>query len=254
MNTVEEILMALRKRLMVNQVNMSLAGRKAALVVVDEVNGFCKPGCGNLAPPMRDPMIESMISESRELAIQFGYAELGILILQECHEPGVLEPPYPAHCECGSGEEDLVPEIADLQSRFPHQTIVFKKRCINGVIGTMRRTSNEHFDQLIAGNEIFACIDINQVEILVVVGICTDVCVLQFVQTMLSARNAGFMPTLKEVVVYEPGCATYDLSLETVQKNGFPEHMVHDQAIAHHMGLYLMQMSGAMISSKITFN
>lgn len=46
-----------------------------------------------------------------------------------------------------------------------------------------------------------------------VVGICTDVCVLDFVCSILSARNIGKVPPLEDVVVYSHGCATYDLPI-----------------------------------------
>lgn len=61
-----------------------------------------------------------------------------------------------------------------------------------------------------------------------VVGICTDICVLDFVVTILSARNHGLIPHLEEVVVYSQGCATYDLPV-TVAKNirgAFPHPQV----------------------------
>ena len=57
---------------------------------------------------------------------------------------------------------------------------------------------------------------------LVVAGICTDICVLDFVVTMLSARNVDLMPTLKDVVVLEPATATYDLPGEFVAELGLP--------------------------------
>lgn len=46
---------------------------------------------------------------------------------------------------------------------------------------------------------------------MLVVGICTDICVLDFVCSTLSARNRGFLSPLEDVVVYSRGCATYDL-------------------------------------------
>jgi len=46
---------------------------------------------------------------------------------------------------------------------------------------------------------------------LLVVGICTDICVMDFVLTALSARNHGVLSPLREIVVLGPACATYDL-------------------------------------------
>lgn len=46
---------------------------------------------------------------------------------------------------------------------------------------------------------------------ILVLGICTDICVLDFVATTLSARNRGWLSPLEDVFVYSKGCATYDL-------------------------------------------
>lgn len=52
---------------------------------------------------------------------------------------------------------------------------------------------------------------------LLVVGICTDICVLDFVSSALSARNRGFLSPLEDVVVYSRACATYDLPLHIAE-------------------------------------
>ena len=38
------------------------------LVVVDEVNGFCTPGAGNMAPPQPDAQIAAMVERTDRLA------------------------------------------------------------------------------------------------------------------------------------------------------------------------------------------
>lgn len=50
-----------------------------------------------------------------------------------------------------------------------------------------------------------------------VVGICTDICVLDFVSSALSARNRGILTHLKDVIVYSGACATYDLPLHVAE-------------------------------------
>lgn len=52
---------------------------------------------------------------------------------------------------------------------------------------------------------------------MLVVGICTDICVLDFVSSALSARNRGFLAPLEEVIVYSRGCATFDIPLEVAK-------------------------------------
>jgi nicotinamidase-related amidase len=49
---------------------------------------------------------------------------------------------------------------------------------------------------------------------ILVLGICTDICVLDFASSALAARNIGRVPPLQDVVVYSEGCATYNLPVE----------------------------------------
>ena len=85
----------------------------------------------------------------------------------------------------------------------------------------------------------------------VVTGICTDVCVMDFVLTMLSARNHGMMPTLEDVVVMEPATATYHLPREVVRSLGLPETAAHPKPATHHMGLYFMASRGAVLATRM---
>lgn len=52
---------------------------------------------------------------------------------------------------------------------------------------------------------------------IVVVGICTDICVLDFVCSTMSAKNRGFLRPLEEVVVYSAACATFDIPLHVAR-------------------------------------
>lgn len=47
-----------------------------------------------------------------------------------------------------------------------------------------------------------------------VVGVCTDICVVDFVCSTLSARNRGVLTPLKDDVVYSRACATFDVPLQ----------------------------------------
>jgi len=68
---------------------------------------------------------------------------------------------------------------------------------------------------------------------------------MDFVLTLLSARNHGLMPGLADIAVFEPGCATYDLPLEVARTLGLPDTAAHPKDIAHHAGLYFMASRGA---------
>lgn len=45
--------------------------RASGLVIVDEVNGFCAVGGGNLAPPAPDAQVSKMVAETDRLARRF---------------------------------------------------------------------------------------------------------------------------------------------------------------------------------------
>ncbi len=214
---------------------------RIGLVIVDEVNGFATVGMGPLAPPEPNDQVDRMIAETVSLARSFAARDRPIAAFLDSHEPGKPEPPYPPHCEIGTGQEDLVPALEWLRD-CPQATLI-RKDCINGFVGSIDAASGR--------NRIVDWVNGNALEAVLTVGICTDVCVMDFVLTMLSARNHGLMPTLADIVVYEPGCATYDLPREVALSLGLPETASHPQALTHHLGLYFMASRGALLASEI---
>jgi nicotinamidase-related amidase len=236
-----KILLSIEQALPVHPQPYNLNQQRPGLIIVDEVNGFCTVGYGALAPLEPNEQIRTMVSASHQLAQKFTEQNLPILLFLDTHEPSKPEPPYPPHCEKGSGEENLVPELEWLRD-YPGATLVTKD-CINGFIGAI--------DLETGNNTVLQWLEENQIEVLIVVGICTDICVMDFVVTILSVRNHGMTKMLKEVVVYADGCATYDLSAEKVAELGLPQTAIHPQQIAHHVGLYTMAERGAFIASDI---
>ncbi|MDP6308557.1 MAG: isochorismatase family protein, partial [SAR324 cluster bacterium] len=111
-------------------------GQGFGLIIVDEVNGFATVGAGNLAPQTPNEQVSVMVSETDRLARAFTKKEMPVLAFLDTHDPGKPEPPYPPHCERGTGEEDLVPELKWLEND-PHATLV-RKDCINGFIGAFQ--------------------------------------------------------------------------------------------------------------------
>lgn len=211
------------------------AAKPSGLVIVDEVNGFATVGAGNLAPTAPDTQVERMVGETDRLARRFEDQGWPILAFLDTHEPGVPEPPYPPHCERGSGEENLVPQLEWLE-QARHATLI-RKDCINNFIGSI--------DLATGRNRAVDWVNGHGLQAVLVVGICTDICVMEFVMTMLSARNHGLMPSLEDVAVYAPACATYDLPRATAEELGLPETAAHPQMLTHHLGLYFMASRGA---------
>ena len=181
----------------------SATDRRAGLVIVDEVNGFATVGAGALAPTEPDEFITNMVEETVILARYFTAQGWPILAFQDTHIPGKPEPPYPPHCEAGTGEEELVPELKWLEQDA--NTTLVRKDCINGFIGAMRSDGS---------NAVADWVTENGITDLLVVGICTDICVMDFVLTSLSARNHDMMPGLKDIYVYDEGCSTSRVMLQ----------------------------------------
>lgn len=237
----ESLLKAVRQELPIARAPFDSTSLRCGLVVVDEVNGFATVGAGALAPPAPDRRIERMVAETAHLARLFAKRDAPILAFLDTHEPGRPEPPYPPHCERGTGEEDLVPDLAWL-AECPQATLI-RKDCINDFIGAI--------DLETGANRFVEWVNGHRLEGLVTVGICTDICVMEFVMSALSARNHGMMPTLKDVVVYDAGCSTYDLPREKALSLGLPETAAHPQALTHYLGLYFMASRGAKLASEV---
>ena len=216
------------------------AARPTGLVVVDEVNGFATVGAGNLAPPTPNAQVSRMVEETVAVGRRFQAERWPILAFLDTHQPGKPEPPYPPHCEAGTGEELLVPALEWLESEAA-ATLV-RKDCINGFVGAIGADGR---------NRLVDWVNENRLEAVLVVGICTDICVMDFVLTLLSARNHGMMPTMVDIVVYEPGCSTYDLPRAAAEQIGLPSTSAHPQDLTHHLGLYFMASRGAMLADRL---
>ena len=216
------------------------AAQATGLIIVDEVNGFATVGAGNLAPPLPNAQVDAMVAETDRLARRFTAEGRPILAFLDTHEPGVPEPPYPPHCERGTGEENLVPALAWLDGDA--NTTQIRKDCINGFIGAIRPDGS---------NALVDWVNRRKLAALLVVGICTDICVMDLVLTLLSARNHGLMPSLADIAVLAPACATYDLPRGTAEGLGLPATAAHPQMPTHHLGLYFMASRGAVLADRV---
>jgi nicotinamidase-related amidase len=210
------------------------------LVIVDEINGFATVGAGALAPTTPDEQVSTMVAETNRLAATFSRNGMPILAFLDTHIPGKPEFPYPPHCEEGTGEENLVPELKWLE-QDPCTTLI-RKDCINGFIGSTQTNGTNAFVDWVRANNISD---------LLVVGICTDICVMDFVLTSLSARNHDMMPGLREIYVYEKGCSTFDLPRDTAEDIGLGAEAAHPKEVTHYMGLYFMAGRGARLVDSI---
>lgn len=231
-----EFLQELQRRMPVTMVSVDLRGKRVGVVITDEVDGFCTVGPGHLQPKDFDPRIASMIrATDSAVGLILGRNDSAV-VLQVCdrHDADNIERPWPPHCLRGSGEENPVRQLAWLASH-PRCTRIYKD-CVNAFIGGIRADGFHDIYRWLTGDRI---------EVLVVVGICTDICVKNFVETMLAVRQHRYpdtggkmVPTLQEVVVFEPACTTYDAP-------------GHEREIEHHTALHMMQTQGALIANEL---
>lgn len=221
------------------------------LVIIDVVKGFTT--LGNLADP--DSM-NSMVNEIDDLAVRLMRAlggRLHITMFRDRHDPDIPEPPYPPHCCWDTTEWEFDDRIAWLSS-LESVTKVIDKNCINGFVGSFDVSSDDQGNYDIPyRNRFIQHILGRKPKAVIVVGDCTDICVSDFVVSLLSAKNHGLLTAISsryqkeiyvekitdlDICVYEPGCATYDAP-------------GHPGKIAQHIGLWTMASRGAMILSEI---
>ncbi|WOG97419.1 hypothetical protein DCAR_0416759 [Daucus carota subsp. sativus] len=231
----------LKNEIPVETQSLSLTGDvKTGLVLVDLVNGFCTVGSGPLAPSAPDAQISEMVDESVRLSRFFCQKNWPVFAFLDSHHPDKPEPPYPPHCIVGTEDSELVSALQWLENE-PNVTLR-RKDCIDGFLGS--------FDK--DGSNVFVnWVKTNQIKVVLVVGICTDICVLDFVCSTLSARNRGLLPPLEDVIVYSRGCSTYDLPVNISRniKGALP----HPQELMHHIGLYMAKGRGANVVSEVSF-
>lgn len=92
MSGVQSVLEGLERELPVRLVRYRLP-EEAGLVIVDEVNGFCTVGAGNLAPTAPDDQIARMVERTDALARAFRAKKRPVLAFLDTHEPDKPEPP-----------------------------------------------------------------------------------------------------------------------------------------------------------------
>ncbi|KAH1082587.1 hypothetical protein J1N35_022348 [Gossypium stocksii] len=231
----------LKKELPVEEGSLVLSKDvKTGLVLVDVVNGFCSVGAGNLAPVKPDKQISYMVKESARLAKLFCGEKWPVFAFLDSHHPDIPEPPYPPHCIAGTDEARLVPDLQWLENEA--NATLKCKDCIDGFLGSVEKDGSNVFVDWVKKNQIKA---------ILVVGVCTDICVLDFVCSTLSARNRRMLTPLEDVIVYSGACATFDLPVHVAKDINCA--LAHPQDLMHHIGLYMAKGRGARIVSEVSF-
>ncbi|XP_034219040.1 nicotinamidase 1-like [Prunus dulcis] len=236
---VQQIIELIEEELPVLQMSLVLTGDvKAGLVLVDIVNGFCTVSAGNLAPRQHDKQISEMVDESVRLARAFCDRKWPVFASLDSHHLDIHEPPHPPHRIARTDEAKLVPALQWLENET--NVTLKRKDCIDGFLGSIEKDGSNVFINWVQSNQIKA---------ILFVGICTDICVLDFVCTTLFARNRGFLVPLEDVIVYSQGCATFDIPANT-----YKDVVAHPQEFCHYIGLYIAEGRGAKVVSEVAFD
>ncbi|KAA8530753.1 hypothetical protein F0562_005479 [Nyssa sinensis] len=239
---VSQTLHLLNNELSGEQKSLVLSGDvMTGLVLVDIVNGFRTVGAGNLAQECPINKFLELIDETVRLAKVFCEKKWPVFAFLDSHHPDIPEHPYPPHCIAGTNESKLVPSLQWLENE-PNATIRCKA-CIDGFLGSIEKDGS---------NDFVEWVKTNQIKVILVVGICPDICVLDFVCSALSARNYGFLIPLEDVIVYSRGCATFDLPVHVART--IKGATAHPQELMHHIGLYMARGRGAKVVSEVSFD
>ncbi|PNY17178.1 putative isochorismatase family protein pncA [Trifolium pratense] len=181
-----------------------------------------------------------MINESTRLAKLFCEKKLPVMAFLDSHQPNKPEDPYPPHCIAGTHESNLVSELNWLENET--NVTIRRKDCFDGYVGSIEEDGSNVFVDWVKKNRI---------KTVVVVGVCTDICVLDFVCSTISAKNHGLLKPLENVVVYSHACATFNFPLEIA--TNIKGSLAHPQEFMHHVGLYMAKERGAKIAKEVLF-
>lgn len=193
------------------------AGR-AAIFSVDLVNGFCYEG------PLASPRVKAILRPAADLfRLAWERGVRNFVLIQEGHEPNAREfDQYGPHCVRGSSEAETVPEIRTLP--FYSQMKVVLKNSISSFSGTsLGGWLRDH----------------PEVDTLIAVGDCTDLCTYQLAMHMQLYANAHQIG--RRVIVPSDCVDTYDLPVEAAQKIG---SLPHDADVLSLIFLYHMALNG----------
>lgn len=134
-----------------------------AIYIVDMNNGFVNFGA------MANPKYNELVPEQVKLVNKIRKENGLVNFILEGHNLDALEfKTYPKHCVLGTDEAKLIPELIKEQDK--ENTKTYYKNCINGMLNRDLQDDIKNLKKL---REI------------IVAGVCTDLCVMDFARTYL---------------------------------------------------------------------
>jgi nicotinamidase-related amidase len=196
---------------------------RTALLSVDLVNGFCTEG------PLASSRVKNIIAPVVRLFEQAWSAGVGhYALLQDSHEDSALEfSAFPPHCRAGTSQADTVPEIRVLP--FFQVMAVIRKNTIHSGLNT-------GLDAWLSQRP--------EVDTMIIVGDCTDLCVYQLAMHLKLRANAYHHPV--RVIVPADCVDTYDIPVDMAARIGA---MPHPAELLHTFFLYHMALNGIEVTA-----
>lgn len=198
---------------------------KVAVFSVDMINGFCHEGA--LASPRVKgiiPDVVDVLNRAHEIGVR------DFMMAQDNHTPNAVEfANFPPHCQQGTSEAEMIPELAQLPFADSYQVVpknalsAFHGTVLNGWLG-------EHRDLAAA----------------IIVGDCTDLCIYQMAMYLKLYANQHDLPL--RVIVPENAVQTYDMPVLTAKEIG---GLPHDGDVLNLMFLYHMALNGVEVVRKM---
>lgn len=165
----------------------SLPVHETAIIIVDMINGFAKEGA------LSSPRVEALIHPLEKLLKTS--AGMKKVFLCDRHPEGTAEfDSYLPHAIEGTSEALIVEELYALSDE--HSSVIFK----NSTNGMMSKAM-QHY---VSAHE-------NQIKNWIIVGDCTDICILQFALSLKTYFNE--MNMKRDVIVPVNLVDTYELAL-----------------------------------------
>jgi nicotinamidase-related amidase len=198
---------------------------RVAIMCTDLVVGFCYEGS------LSSPRIARIVRPNVELFKKAHAAGVGHFVLpQDTHSPDAIEfDSFAPHCVAGTREAETVSELLALP--FAKAITVIPKDSIHPDLGTR------------LGDWLEAHPKVN---VFIVTGDCTDICVYQLAMHLRMRANAL---GLWQRVVLPVNCVdTYDLPVERAEELGI---LPHDGNLLHAVFLYSMALNGVEVVAEV---
>ncbi len=153
---------------------------KNKIIIIDMVNGFVKEG------PLHDESILDIVDNINTVVEK---VDGDIIVFEDCHNPDCKEfEAFPPHCLKGDSQSETIDELSYLFSH-PNYLCTIKKNSTNGIfkfIGNELAREGRYY----------------------IMGVCSDICVLQFALSLKALSNE--MDMEMEVIVVSDAIDTFD--------------------------------------------